>query len=143
MIYLAKQLFRKKERSAIPIYTKRFETLEKLIADDRIGIDFEQKLVVLDVSIHVLYIGKDREYAAFFDTVQAYMNMCRGALGIRELIESNDRINFMVVMKKYQSFNMETAEFFDPAKETTKTLLVGYYQNEKVEYCVYEEDKKE
>lgn len=139
---VVKQLFRKRKRSAVPIYLKRFETIQKLIDQDLLGFDFKQKLVVLDSSIHALYLNDDRKYAAFFDTLQAYMNAFRGALGIEEFIDKDDRINFMVVLKQYIGFDLETGDFFSPAKETVSTLLVGYYQDGKVDYAVYEPPKE-
>ena len=121
---------------------ERFETLEKLISNDRIGIDFRQKLVVLDSSIHLLYLNDDQKYAAFFDTVQAYMNMCRGAIGIKELITPEDKIDFSVVLKQYVVIDVKSGEFYDPPKESTKTLIVGYYQNKKVDYIQYQENQE-
>ena len=134
-----KQLFRKKKKTAVPVYLKRFETIQKLIDDDRIGIDFKQKLVVLDSSIHMLYKNDDRKYNSFFDTMRAFLNTYRGALGIKELIELEDKIDFMVVLKEELFFDHESGEFFSPPKKTAKTLLVGYYQNGKVDYTDYEE----
>lgn len=140
---IARQLFRKRKPSYVPVYLERFASLDKLIADDRIAIDFKQKLVVLDTSMHLLYMDDDRKYAAFFDTIRAYINFSRGRIGIEEVVKHTDRINFMVMLKQYKEFNEETGDFYDPPQETAKTILVGYYQHGKVDYAVYEEDKIE
>lgn len=135
------QLFRKKKHSYIPVYLKRFDTLERLISDDRLGIDHQKKLVVLDSSVHVLYMEDDQAYNAFFDTVRAYINFSRGKVGVEEGVEYSDRINFLVMMKHYTAFDPATEEFFSPPKVEAKTVLVGYYEHGKVEYETYTEEK--
>ena len=138
---ITRQIFCKKHRPYVQTYLNRFATLEKLIADGRIGIDVKQKLVVLDSSIHLLYMEDDQKYNAFFDTIRAYMNYRRGAIEIKEIIKPEDRINFTVVMKHYTAFDESIGEFFDPPKETADTILVGYYKNGRVEYATYEKNE--
>lgn len=138
---IIKQLFKRRSKSCIPVYLKRFETLDTLIGDDRIGIDIVRKIVVLDTSIHLLYMDDDEKYNAFFDTIRAYINYHRGRLQIKRMVEHEDRIDFMVVQKLYMAFDLDKGEFYDKPKEHAKTLIVGYYQNGKVEYAPYKKEE--
>lgn len=139
--HIINQLFSKRNKSCIPVYLKRFETIDTLIGDDRIGIDIVRNLVVLDTSIHLLYMDDDNKYNAFFDTLRAYINYHRGRLQIRRMVEPEDRIDFMVVQKLYMAFDLEKGEFYDKPQESAQTLIVGYYQNGKVDYVPYKAEE--
>lgn len=130
-----KGIFRRRQRkSYVQVYLKRFETIDTLIGDDRIGIDIVRSLVVLDVSVHLLYMEDDRKYNAFFDTLRAYINYHRGRLQIGKLLEPEDTISFYVVQKLYKVFDIDRGEFFDPPREEVEKLAVGIYRDGVVSY---------
>lgn len=133
---LLKGVFRRKQgrKSYVAVYLKRFETIDKLIADDRIGIDPIRALVVLDASIHLLYMDDDRKYNAFFDTIRAYINYKRGLLQVNRLLEPEAPLSFYVVQKIYKLFDIERGEFYDPPHEDVEKLLVGAHWNGKMIY---------
>lgn len=132
---LCKGIFRRrKSKSYVQVYLKRFETIDTLIAEDRIGIDLIRALVVLDVSVHLLYMEDDRKYNAFFDTLRAYINYHRGRLQVNRLLEPEDPISFYVVQKLYKAFDLDRGEFFDPPRQEVEKLAVGVYRNGEVSY---------
>ena len=139
---IIKQLFAKRKRSCVSVYLKRFNTIDVLIGDDRIGIDIVRSFVMLDTSIHLLYMNDDNKYNTFFDTVRAYINYHRGLLQIPQIVNPEDRIDFMVAQKLYLAFDLDKGEFYDKLQERAHALIVGYYQNGKVDYVPYKEKEK-
>lgn len=140
---LFRRFFGKHRKDAVGAYLDRFETIEKLIADDRIAIDIVKCYVALDASVHRLYMNDDRKYLAFFDTLRAYINYSRGYQGIKTLLQPEDRIDFGVMYKLYKAFDLEKGEFYPRPKAEFKTLLVGYVQDGQIEYTVWKEVKAE
>ena len=132
------RLFGRKRHGCTQVYLKRFESIEKLVRNGLLAVDYGENLAVLDTSVHLLYMNDDRAYAAFFDTLRAYINFHRGMAGMEEMTCSEDRINFMVTIRRSQLVDDETGEYFFPPKETMEILLVGYFQNGKVDYSPYE-----
>lgn len=137
MLHTFIQLFRKRKHPTVPVYLRRFASIEKMIKAKLLSVDYGENLVVLDTSVHLLYMGNERAYEAFFDTLRAFINFCRGVAGIEEMTELEDRINFMVVLKRSHLFNDETGEYFNPPEELTDILLIGYYQYGYIDYAPY------
>lgn len=138
---LIKALFTKKKKSAVGIYLSRFDTVDKLIRDKLIGIDVKECYVALDLSVHLLYKDDDRKYAAFFDTLRAYINFYRGYFQLPAL-EPGERINFCVNFRREIRFDLETEEFYDQPKVEYIPWLIGFCQSGHVVYDVFEEGKK-
>lgn len=132
------RLFSRERGGCTQVYLKRFESIEKLVRNGLLAVDYGENLAVLDASVHLLYMNDDRGYAAFFDTLRAYINFRRGMAGIEEMTREEDRINFMVTIRRAQFVDDETGEYFSPPKESTEILLIGYFQNGKVDYAPYE-----
>lgn len=141
-IHIAKSLFRKREKKQISTYLTRFESIDKLLECELMAIDLHAKLVMLDASLHVMHMENDRQYAAFFDTLRAYMNYQLGLLQMK-MIEYEDKINFIVIIKELIRYDETTGEVFNPAKENPIPLIVGFYQNGCIDYAVYEDPAKQ
>lgn len=137
---LFRSLFKRKKKDYVPVYLSRFETIDKMIRCRLIGIDIKEAYAVIDVSVHLLYHDDDRKYAAFFETLRAFINYYRGNLDI-PMLEYDERINFCVNFKHEIRFDLDREEFYEKPKEENIPWLVGFYQSGKVVYDVYE--KKE
>lgn len=131
------RMVRKRLHDPIPVYLARFETVDKLVKAGSIAIDLENCYVALDVSVHICHMNSDARYAAFFDTLRAYINFHRGTLGL-PMVEADERINFSVILRLEHRFDMETGEFFDTPRHTYQVWLVGYSQGRNVHYAAYE-----
>lgn len=136
IIRLIRQLFTQRTKDYVPVYLSRFETIEKLIAEDLLAIDLENRYVCIDASLHIQYMNNDRKYVAFFDNLRAYMNFHFGQMQ-KQMITPEDRINFGVMLKQTRMYDTDTGEFYDQAQVEYHTLIVGINQHNKVEYDVY------
>lgn len=134
-INLLKRLFRKRLKDAVPVYLKRFGTIDRMIDCGLIAIDLEKRLVMLDALIHLQY---EASYPAFFDTLRAYMNYKGGLAGL-DKIGYDDRIDFTVMIRHSVFADENTGEVFDSRKEEYVPLLIGYCRNGKVDYAAYKE----
>ena len=135
------RMFRSRHHDPIPVYLSRFEPIDKLVKAGSIAIDLESCYVALDVSVHICHMNSDSRYAAFFDTLRAYINFHRGMLGL-PMIQPEERVNFSVMLRLEHRFDMETGEFFDTPQHTNQVWLVGYSQSGSVHYAAYESPEK-
>ena len=135
---------RRKESVAMESYLKCIPTIQKLIDRHQLGINLKERMVVLDVHLHMAFLPTgtsasawkvaDKRYAAFFDKVVAYMNFQLGRMGKKDFIDSTkEPVSFVVTRK-------ETVMWEDgepvPAhlQVREKTLLVGVYRDGVVDY---------
>ena len=140
IIRIARRLLSGRKRNDyIPVYLKRFGTVEKLIDTELLAIDLEKRFVAVDTSLHLLYMNDIRKYSAFFDTVRAYMNYRLGLLGMSE-VKYSDRIDFAVMLKQTSYIDADTGELYDTPKETYRPIIVGYYMNGKTDYDIYDKN---
>lgn len=139
---LAKRIFsRKREKDYIPVYLKRFASVDRLIETGMLAIDLDKKFVALDTSIHLLHMNDIRKYSAFFDTVRAYMNYRLGLLGMPG-VKYSDRIDFTVMLKQTAYIDADTGELYDNPKETYHPLVIGYYTDGQTVYAPYGSDSQ-
>lgn len=135
---------RRKESAAMESYLKSIPTIQKLIDRHQIGINLKERLVVLDVHLHMAFLPTgtsasawkmaDKRYAAFFDKVVAYMNFQLGWLGKKDFIDpTKEPLSFVVTQKDTVMWeNGEPVPAHLQVRE--KTLLVGVYRNGVVDY---------
>ena len=122
-------------------------TIQKLIDKRLLGINLKERLLVIDLSLHLMYIsihnGKamedaDRRYAAFIDKVVAYMNFQLGRMGATDYIDPNEAsVRFLVTQKQFRYFDPEGHPLPSHLQVEEKTLFVGYYKKGKVNYREY------
>lgn len=141
ILHLLRSLFTRKKKDYVPVYLSRFETIEKYIKSRLIGIDVKECYVILDVSVHICYMNKDKEYSAFFDSIRAFINYYRGLFDI-PMVEYNDRINFSVNFKREIRIDIEKEEFYDKPIEENIPWLIGYYQSGNIVYTTYNINEK-
>ena len=143
---LVKGIFRgrRKEQLAMETYLKCIPTIEKLIERHQMGINLKERFVVLDVGIHVAFLPvgtsayayrqADKQYAAFFDKVVAYMNFQLGRLGKKDFIDpTKETVSFVVTRK--ETVMWEDGEPVPPHLQVReKTVFVGAYRDGVVDY---------
>lgn len=141
IIRTATRLFRGRRKDYVAQYLHYFESIEKMLDKKVIGIDLERCVVVLDVSVHVLLMEDDKAYNAFMEKIRLYMNYRLSAIKAHpcEYIKVSDRINFYVVLKHIRWIG-DDGELLETQEEKTDTLLVGKYQDGKVNYVAYQEN---
>ena len=121
-------------------------TIQKLVDKHLLGINLKERIVVIDVSVHLMYVstraGKaideaDRRYAAFMDKVAAFMNFQLGRMGARDFIDpKKEPIHFLVTMKETVMWeNGEPVPAHLQVRE--KTLFVGLYKDGGINYREY------
>ena len=121
-------------------------TIQTLVDKHLLGINLKERIVVIDVSVHLMYVstkaGKsmdeaDRRYAAFMDKVVAFMNFQLGRMGARDFIDpKKEAIHFLVTMKETVMWeNGEPVPVHLQGRE--KTLFVGMYKDGKINYREY------
>lgn len=138
---LVKALFSRKKENAAAVYLSRFDTIEKMISEKLIGIDVKEGYVAIDLSVHLLYKDDDRKYAAFFDSLRAFINYYRGYMDL-PVLQYDERINFCVNFRREIRFDLEREEFYDKPKVEYIPFLVGFCQSDKVVYEVYGQGDK-
>lgn len=138
---LIKALFSRKKKNAAAIYLSRFDTIDKMIREKLIGIDVKECYVAIDLSVHLLYKDDDRKYAAFFDTLRAFINYHRGYMDL-PVLQPEERINFCVNFRREIRFDLENEEFYDEPRVEYIPWLVGFCQSGTVVYDVFEQGKK-
>ena len=134
---LMRRMIHSRKKDFVPVYLKRFETVDRMIASDLIAIDLEKRFVALDASVHLLYMNDLKRYAAFFDTLRAFINYRRGLLGMKE-VAYEERIDFTVMIRHSVMSDAATGEVFDPPRDTVQPLIVGFYAQGIVKYAPYE-----
>lgn len=124
-------------------YLNCIPSIQRLVDKHLLGINLKERIVVLDVSLHLMYVstraGKamdeaDRRYAAFMDKVVAFMNFQLGRMGARDFIDpKKEAINFVVTIKETVMWeNGEPVPAHLQVRE--KTLFIGRYKNGEVNY---------
>ena len=145
---LVKGMLRGKQKQAVAMetYLDCIPTIQTLVDKHLLGINLKERVVVIDVSVHLMYVstrtGKameeaDRRYAAFMDKVVAFMNFQLGRMGARDFIDpAKESIHFLVTMKETVMWeNGEPVPAHRQIRE--KTLFVGLYKNGKIGYREY------
>ena len=138
---------KRKEAVAMETYLGCIPTIQTLIDKHLLGINLKERLVVIDLDLHLMYIsiytGKamedaDRRYAAFMDKVVAYMNFQLGRMGAREYIDpTKETIRFLVTQKVYRHFDENGDLLPAHLQVSERTLFVGMFKNGKVDYRQY------
>ena len=143
---LVKGIFRgrRKQSVAMETYLKCIPTIERLIERHQMGINLKERLVVLDISVHLAFLPvgtsdyayrqADKRYAAFFDKVVAYMNFQLGRLGKKDFIDpTKETVSFVVTRK--ETVMWEDGEPVPPHLQVReKTVFVGAYRDGVVDY---------
>lgn len=141
-----KGVFRGKRKGAVAMetYLGCIPTIQTLIDKHLLGINLKERLVVIDLDLHLMYIsihtGKamedaDRRYAAFMDKVVAYMNFQLGRMGARDYIDpTKETIRFLVTQKVYRHFDENGDLLPAHLQVSERTLFVGMFKNGKVDY---------
>lgn len=145
---LVKGILRGKRKQAVAMetYLGCIPTIQTLVDKHLLGINLKERIVVIDVSVHLMYVstkaGKsmdeaDRRYAAFMDKVVAFMNFQLGRMGARDFIDpKKEPIHFLVTMKETVMWeNGEPVPVHLQVRE--KTLFVGLYKDGKINYREY------
>lgn len=138
---------KRKEAVAMETYLGCIPTIQTLIDKHLLGINLKERLVVIDLDLHLMYIsihtGKamedaDRRYAAFMDKVVAYMNFQLGRMGARDYIDpTKDTIRFLVTQKVYRHFDENGDLLPAHLQVSERTLFVGMFKNGKIDYREY------
>ena len=138
---------KRKEAVAMETYLGCIPTIQTLIDKHLLGINLKERLVVIDLDLHLMYIsihtGKamedaDRRYAAFMDKVVAYMNFQLGRMGAREYIDpTKETIRFLVTQKVYRHFDENGDLLPAHLQVSERTLFVGMFKNGKIDYRQY------
>ena len=138
---------KRKEAVAMETYLGCIPTIQTLIDKHLLGINLKERLVVIDLDLHLMYIsihtGKamedaDRRYAAFMDKVVAYMNFQLGRMDAREYIDpTKETIRFLVTQKVYRHFDENGDLLPAHLQVSERTLFVGMFKNGKVDYREY------
>ena len=138
---------KRKQAVAMETYLECIPTIQKLIDKRLMGINLKERLVVIDLELHLMYIsihtGKamedaDRRYAAFMDKVVAYMNFQLGRMGAREVIDpGKEAIRFLVTQKVYRHFDENGDLLPAHLQVSERTIFVGMYKNGVVNYRQY------
>lgn len=146
---LVKGFFRGKRKEAVAMdtYLKCIPVVQKLIDKRMLGINLKERLLVIDLSVHLMYVstrtGKamedaDRRYAAFIEKVMAYMNFQLGRMGATDFIDpTKDSIRFLVTQKEFHHFDENGNPLPSHLQVEEKTLFVGMYRNGKLDYREY------
>ena len=134
----------RKESVAMESYLKCIPIIQKLIDRHQLGINLKERMVVLDVHLHLSFLPvgtsayayrqADKLYAAFFDKVVAYMNFQLGRLGKKGFIDpTKETVSFVVTRK--ETVMWENGEPVPPHLQVReKTVLVGAYRDGVVDY---------
>ena len=138
---------KRKEAVAMETYLGCIPTIQTLIDKHLLGINLKERLVVIDLALHLMYISihtgtamedADRRYAAFMDKVVAYMNFQLGRMGAREYIDpTKETIRFLVTQKVYRHFDENGDLLPAHLQVSERTLFVGMFKNGKVDYRQY------
>ena len=145
---LVKGILRGKRKQAVAMetYLGCIPTIQTLVDKHLLGINLKERIVVIDVSVHLMYVstkaGKsmdeaDRRYSAFMDKVVAFMNFQLGRMGARDFIDpKKEPIHFLVTMKETVMWeNGEPVPAHLQVRE--KKLFVGLYKDGKINYREY------
>ena len=137
---------KRKEAVVMDTYLSCIPTIQTLVDKHLLGINLKERIVVLDVSVHNMYIAikagramdeADRRYANFMDKVVAFMNFQLGRMGARDFIDpKKEAIRFLVTLKETVMWeNNEPVPAHLQVRE--RTLLVGMYKNGTINYREY------
>lgn len=135
---------KRKEAVAMESYLGCIPTIQTLMDKHLLGINLKERIVVLDVSLHLMYVstraGKamdeaDRRYAAFMDKVVAYMNYQLGRMGARDFIDpTKEAVTFVVTMKEQRYVDEDGNPLPAHLQVEEKALFIGLYKNGTVNY---------
>ena len=146
---LVKGIFRGKRKEAVAMetYLGCIPTIQRLIDKHLLGINLKERLLDIDLNLHLMYISTrtgramteaDRRYAAFIDKVVAYMNFQLGRMGARDFIDpKKEPIRFLVTQKELHYFDAEGNPLPAHLQVNERTLFVGMYKNGEVNYREY------
>ena len=133
---LIKALFTRRKKDAVGSYINNIQTIYKLIDSDLLYIDIKKPYVALSLRLHMAFmddeyklntfkyrllakiglVERDARYKSLMQNILAYINYNRGRQGL-SVYAPDKRLDFLVM-------NLEN----------TKPLLVGVFQNGKVDY---------
>ena len=144
--------FKKRQGNSVDAYLKTFSILEDLEDRSMLVIDLVNLRVQLDYRVHMEFMFDDKKYLNFFDKIRALMNYRRGYLQSKKVLQAEDRIDFTVVRMEdvhlLDGVETDLADLFDARPEQNiqvisrpEILLVGYVQNDQIDYAPYEEEK--
>lgn len=135
---------KRKEAVAMETYLGCMPTVQKLIDKHLLGINLKERLLVIDLSVHLMYVSTrtgrameeaDRRYAAFIDKVVAYMNLQLGRMGAKDFVDpKKDTIHFLVTQKTFRYFDSEGNQLPAHMQVNERTLFVGLYKDGKINY---------
>lgn len=144
---LVKGVFRGKRREAVAMetYLNCCESIQKFIDTHKLGINLKERHVVLDISLHLLFMPhgtsdrmirkSDRRYAAFFDKVVAYMNLQLGRMQKKDFIDpQKDAVTFHVTVERHRYVDDEGNPLPAHRQVTFDTIIVGAYRNGEIDY---------
>lgn len=137
---------KRKAAVAMEMHLGCIPTIQKLVDKRLLGINLKERIVVIDVSLHLMYVSDkagrameeaDRRYANFLDKVVAFMNFQLGRMGARDFIDpKKETIHFMVTMKETVMWeNNEPVPAHLQVRENT--LFIGRYKDGEVNYREY------
>lgn len=130
---LFNRVLHRPKKSAVPVYLKRFRSIDALIEAGMLSIDLRELRVAIDVSVHMLYMDDDRKYAAFFENLRAYINFRRGFLSL-EFVEADRPVCFAVTIREEIRYDLEKGEFHERPVQKYHVILNGVNVSGKVDY---------
>ena len=135
---------KRKEALAMNTYLGCIPTIQTLVDKHLLGIDIKSRLVIIDVSLHLMYVstrsGKamddaDKRYAAFMDKIIAFMNFQLGRMGARDFIDpTKEPVRFFVTQKDVRYFDDSGNPLPAHLQVNEKTLLMGLYKQGEINY---------
>ena len=138
---------RRKKAVAMETYLKCIPTIQKYVDKHLLGIDLKNRVVVVDVSVHLMYVSAkagramdeaDRRYAAFMDKVVAYMNFQLGRMEARDFIDPKAApIHFLVTQKEHRYVDEGGNPLPAHLMVNERTLFVGMYKDGVINYREY------
>jgi hypothetical protein len=139
---------KRKEAAAVETYLKCIPTIQKLIDTHMLGINLKNRVIVLDISLHMTFVPSgmsatsfekaDKRYANFLDNLVAYMNFRLGQMGARDFIDTaKECIHLLVTSKDYRYLDENGNPIPAHLQVEERTILVGLYKNGKVGYREY------
>ena len=131
-------------------YLRCIPIIQKLVDNHKLGINLKERMVVLDIHLHVAFLPKgnseydfkqsDKRYAAFFDKIASYMNFKLGQMGKKDFIDTDkEPIHFLVTSKDLRYIDDEGNPIPVHMQVQERTILVGFYHKKKVDYKIYQE----
>lgn len=140
---------KRKEAVAMESYLDCIPIIQKLVDNHQIGINLKERLVLIDIHLHTLFLPKDfsyksiqqadKKYAAFFDKIVAYINYNLGLIGKKDFVDpKNDSIHFFVIQKEIQYMDEEGNPIPVHLQVKEQILFAGLYKNGLIDYKEYD-----